>query len=386
MRRYQFLIFFSIVLAFYALINYYIYAHAIKAFEPGAPARPVFTWIFIAVLLLFPLGRILERFWHNRWIYRVSEIGSFWLAAMLYFFLISLLFDLAGLVASIFRVHAVLEGQAFREIAVIASGALVFFLLVGGYINARHPRIKELDLSIRKKAGALQELKIVVASDIHLGSIIGEKRVAGLVRRINKMQPDLVLLAGDILDEDTGPVIHQDLGACLKRIRSRLGVYAITGNHEFIGGINKAIPFLENHGIKVLKDSWTELEDHVILAGRLDRDMQRYLGQKGKPLEAVLSGADLSKPVIVMDHQPLRLEESARLGVDLHLSGHTHHGQIWPLQFFTSRLFRISWGHRIVDHTHFYVSSGFGTWGPPVRIGNRPEIVLIRLRFEANDT
>jgi len=383
MKRYQFLIFLSIVLTSYLLMNYYIYAHAITAFEPGTPSRLTFSLIFLCVILLFPFGRIFERFWHARWMYRISELGSFWLAAMLYFFMISFLFDLAGWVTSFFGVHAFLENQVFQKYAVMISGGSVFLLLIGGYINARNPRLKRLDLTIRKPA-PVKELKIIAVSDIHLGSIIGEKRLAGLVRRINAQTPDLVLFAGDILDEDTGPVIHQNLGSCLERIQSKYGVFATTGNHEFIGGINKAIPFLENHNIVVLKDSWVAPAGQAIIAGRLDRDMPRYSGQKNKSLKEVLSGADTSKPVIVMDHQPARLKESAEMGVDLHISGHTHHGQIWPLQFFTRRLFKISWGYRKMNTTHFYVSSGFGTWGPPVRIGNRPEIVIFQLHFEGN--
>jgi len=96
----------------------------------------------------------------------------------------------------------------------------------------------------------------------------------------------------------------------------------------------------------------------------------------------VLSGADPSYPVILMDHQPFNLDKAAEAGVDLQLSGHTHHGQIWPLNYITKAIYEVSWGYKEIGRTQFYVSCGYGTWGPPVRLGNRPEIMNIRIKFE----
>ena len=90
---------------------------------------------------------------------------------------------------------------------------------------------------------------------------------------------------------------------------------------------------------------------------------------------------DRSKPVILLDHQPFNLEKSVKEGVDLQLSGHTHHGQLWPLNYITSAIYEVSTGYRKIENTHFYVSTGFGTWGPPIRLGNRPELVNIILKF-----
>ncbi len=381
MKFSRFVIFLSIVFCFYALINYYIYSHGLIAFQEGSLLRTVYKFVFIGVLLLFPVGRILERFWHTRILYRISEIGSFWLAAMLYFFLLSLGFDIAGLMLLLADEPTFIMDPEFQQFAVVISACFVFLLLIGGYINGRNPRIRKLNIRIGKSAGLLKTLNIVAASDIHLGSIIGEKRVKKMVEKINGLKPDIVLLAGDILDEDTGSVIHQNLGSCLENIESRFGVFAATGNHEFIGGIRNALAFLEKHKIRVLKDEWQEIAGRFYVVGRLDRDVSRYAGIQGKSLPEILEGADPSKPILLLDHQPVRFAEGVTAGIDLQLSGHTHHGQIWPLQFFTKRIFDLSWGYKRTGNTHFYVSSGYGSWGPPVRIGNRPELVSITLEF-----
>jgi len=203
-----------------------------------------------------------------------------------------------------------------------------------------------------------------------------------MVNRINALKPDIILFAGDLVDEDLAPVIRHDLGKSLTRLSAPLGVYAITGNHEYIGGADKAVRYLEEHGINVLRDSVVLIGNSFYLAGREDRDKNRFSNKARKNLAELLTGVDMAKPVIMMDHQPFRLDDVAAAGVDLQLSGHTHHGQLWPFNYITKAIFELSWGYKQKDKSHFYVSSGYGGWGPPVRTGNRPELVSIRMKFE----
>jgi predicted MPP superfamily phosphohydrolase len=225
-------------------------------------------------------------------------------------------------------------------------------------------------------------LRIVAASDIHLGTIIGRKRLRSIVDRINSLEPDVVLLPGDIVDEDLAPVIRENLGETLRSIRSNQGVFAVTGNHEHIGGAGPACAYLAEHGITMLRDSVARLEGGIYIVGREDRSSAGFGGRKRKTLESLMADVDTAYPVVLMDHQPFGLEEAAGKGIDLQLSGHTHHGQLWPLNKITEAVYELSWGETVKGETHFYVSSGVGTWGPPVRTGNRPEIVLIRLRAD----
>jgi uncharacterized protein len=159
-------------------------------------------------------------------------------------------------------------------------------------------------------------------------------------------------------------------------------VYAITGNHEYIGGATRACKYLESHGIKMLRDTALFIDNSFWLAGREDRDIARFDGQNRKPLNEIMGKVDFKNPVILMDHQPFHLKEVANAGVDLQLSGHTHHGQIWPFNYITQAIYEVSMGYKRIENTHFYVSCGYGGWGPPIRIGNRPEIVNIRLNFD----
>jgi predicted MPP superfamily phosphohydrolase len=131
----------------------------------------------------------------------------------------------------------------------------------------------------------------------------------------------------------------------------------------------------------MLRDSSLLIGDMLYIIGREDRDKPRFSGHNRKDIEQLLTGIDKTKPMILLDHQPFELDIKESLGIDLTLSGHTHHGQMWPLNYITKAIYEVSWGYKKKGDTHVYVSSGIGGWGPPVRIGNRPEIVLINLHF-----
>ncbi len=226
-----------------------------------------------------------------------------------------------------------------------------------------------------------EEIKLVLATDIHLGTIISTKRVRRIVELINKQQADLVLFAGDIVDEDLTPVIRQNLGAILSEIKPPLGLYGITGNHEYIGGAHAAVEYLSKHGIVMLQDEMLQITDQIVVVGRNDLSSNRFNTKKRKPLTEILTSVSKNQFVIVMDHQPSKIFEAVEAGADLVLSGHTHHGQLWPLNYITQAMFPISWGLKRFENTTAYVSSGVGSWGPPVRIGNKPEIVVFTLKF-----
>jgi predicted MPP superfamily phosphohydrolase len=211
---------------------------------------------------------------------------------------------------------------------------------------------------------------------------VGRSRLDHIVEKVNSLNPDLVLLPGDIVDEDLAPVIRQNLGESLRQIRARLGVYAVTGNHEHIGGVEEACAYLMEHNITVLRDQSVKVGGSVFLVGREDRSAGQFAGVRRKSLTELMTSVDPDYPVILMDHQPFGLEEASGQGIDLQISGHTHAGQLWPINYIVDSIYDLPWGYKKAARTHFYVSNGAGTWGPPVRIGNRPEIVRIRLNFE----
>jgi predicted MPP superfamily phosphohydrolase len=221
-----------------------------------------------------------------------------------------------------------------------------------------------------------------MVSDIHLGSLFGKQKVASMVDRINGLHPDLILLVGDILDEAQNPIFEDNTGEPLKMLKAPLGVYAVTGNHEYIGGVNRAVNYIESLNIKMLRDTALLIDNEFYLAGREDRDINRFTEKQRKPLNEILQNVNHQLPVILLDHQPFGLNHAVENGVDLQLSGHTHHGQFWPINYLTNRIYEVSWGYKQKGNTHFYVSCGYGTWGPPIRIGNQPEIVNIKVKFK----
>jgi len=382
MRLTSFLIFFGTALLIYFSFNFYIYSRGLQAFSITTGWKRAYFIVFWLVVSSFVIGEILE---HTRssliseWIYR---IGAFWLAFMLYFALTLLVFDVIRLANYFF--HFLPEMTRLLRFRLgLGTVALVSCLVLAGHINALNTQVRKISLSIQKKITGSHSMRIVMASDIHLGALIGENREAKLVRIINAQNPDLVLLCGDLVDGDIASALRKNLGKHLQEIKSGMGVYAIPGNHEYIGGIQKTLPYLESININELRDKVLVLPNGVQVVGRDDRD-NRQMGEENrrKTLKELMVDIDKTFPVIVMNHQPFNLEEAVDEGVDLQLSGHTHHGQLWPLNYITQAVFELSWGYLKKGNTNFYVSSGFGSWGPPVRLGNTPEVVVFDLKFE----
>jgi len=384
MKRINFVIFFSIVLAVYALINYYIFIREWEAGGHLASWRGFYVAAFLFLSLSYIAGRMMERVALTWLSSALVLLGSFWLAAMVYFLMFAFAIDILRLLnffIPFFPSSLTANPERTKELTSFFVLAVVTIVVFGGYLNARTPRIKTLNLTIPKNSRSMKSLNVVVASDIHLGTIVCKSRLEKIVSLMNSLEPDLVLLPGDVVDEDLGPVIRNNLGETLRKIRSRFGVIAITGNHEYIGGVEPACRYLSDHGITMLRDSSLKIADSFYVVGREDLSIRGFAGKSRKPLEEVMSDVDRNYPIILMDHQPFRLEEAETHGADLQLSGHTHHGQLWPFNFITKRVYELSWGYKKKGNTHYYVSCGVGTWGPPVRTGNRPEIVNIKLSF-----
>jgi predicted MPP superfamily phosphohydrolase len=383
MRLTSFLIFFGTVLLIYFSVNFLIYAKGLQAFSITPAWRKSYIITFWVIVSSFIVGEILEHTHSSltsEWIYRV---GAFWLACMLYFLLTILFLDIVRMFNYFFHFLPEMTRELRFRIGLFTV-AFVSLIVLAGHINALNTRVREISLIIPKKITGNREIKILMASDIHLGALIGENRELGLVGIIMKQKPDLVLLCGDLVDGDVASALRKNLGRHIQDIKTPMGVYAIPGNHEYIGGIQKTLPYLESININILRDKTLVLPNGVQLVGRDDRDSRRMGDEQGrKSLKELMTGLDKKYPVIVMNHQPFNLEEAVvEEGVDLHLSGHTHHGQLWPFNYISKAVYELSWGFLKKGNTNFYVSSGFGSWGPPVRLGNTPEVVVFNLKFE----
>ncbi len=377
MRKLDVVLFFSIFFTVYGLINFHIYSIGLLAIPGGSSLHVWYGVVFWFLALSFIAGRFWERTAYSIASSILIWIGSFWLAAMLYFFLLALIIDLVRLADWIIPFLPTLTDGG--KISMFAGAvALCLVIVVGGFLNARTPRVKRMSLTIDGKLkGAVT---LAVASDIHLGTIICKTRIERMVRMINALSPDIILLPGDVVDEDLGPVIRQNLDETLRKLRARHGIFAVTGNHEYIGGVEPACAYLTEHGIRMLRDEAVTIPGVAGIIGREDISYNRAMRKPRRELGEIMDGLDRSLPLILMDHQPFHLEDAEQNGVDLQLSGHTHHGQLWPLSMITKRVYEVSWGYLRKGSTQYYVSCGAGTWGPPVRTGNSPEILYIVLQ------
>ena len=385
MRTMAVIIFFGIFFLITGLISFYIFIRGWQSIPPGSSLRHAYAIVFWIVALSFICGRLMENFLPSALSHLFVWVGSFWIAAMIYFLIAVVSIDVLRLINRFLPFFPSAITQNYSQAKYIISACvtgLVGLTLLAGHINSLMPRVRKLDLPVAKQAGTMKTLNIVAASDIHLGTIVGRSRLDQIVDTINSLNPDLVLLPGDIVDEDLAPVVNQNLGESLKSIHAPLGVYAITGNHEYIGGVKEACAYLTDHNIVMLRDQSVKIADSFYLVGREDRSVGRFNGHLRKALPELMAAVDKKYPVILMDHQPFGLNEAVAESVDLQISGHTHYGQIWPLNYIVERIYELAWGYKKIAGTHFYVSNGVGTWGPPVRVGNRPEIVNIRLNFQ----
>lgn len=375
--------FITIVLSLYTLINVYIVLR-IRYFLLGVPVvSQVIFWLIIVFALLYPLGRILESFLPDAITKGVIHAGSFWLAFMTYLFLSLLLIDIITFLLKVSSIQ-ILQNQKANAVFIFSLMIVILFTVIAGNFNANRIKIKHLDLNISKEQIPSQNIRIVLVSDIHLGTIIRTSFLRKIVRKINEQKGDIVLLAGDIVDEDVNKIIKQNMGQILQKIRARKGIFAITGNHEYISReVNKIERYLRDAQILMLRDSVAVVDDTFLLIGREDRASFTFQKYMRKPLSELMEGYNPNRYVtILMDHQPFHLEEAVKNKVDLQVSGHTHHGQLFPFNLITKMVYEKSWGYLKKGNTHFYISCGVGTWGPRVRIGSTPEIVVIDLHIK----
>lgn len=376
-----YIMFFVIVTLVNLVVNLYVYFRT-KALFPESTGG---WWLAFAGFWLlafsYVIGRFLERAGTNWLAEPFTIVGSWWLGAMVYLTLLFLLFDLLRGVNGLIHVTELLNFSWQREKGhpyILITYVLTAIILLAGYYNARVPVVREVTIDLNKPLVNSPQ-KLVLVSDIHLGLTISKKKLQKMVSLVNQQHADVVLLAGDVFDEDLGPVIENNLGDLLKTLEAKHGVYAILGNHEFYGNAGEAQKYMEAHNITVLRDSVAVLPNGITLAGREDLTYEQMSGNSRAKLNQLLSDVDKSKPVVVMDHQPADLQEPASNNVDLQVSGHTHNGQMWPFNYITSALFEISKGYRKINGSHFYVSSGYGTWGPPIRTNSRSEIIVLNL-------
>lgn len=268
----------------------------------------------------------------------------------------------------------------------LASLLAVVLLLSYGSYKASHAVIQQYDLTIPKQAGLKQDWNIVFVSDVHLGIQIDQNRLKQLVQEINSLNPDLILIGGDLIDGDYRPFAEENMGQILQQLKAPFGVYAIMGNHEYYGSsVPSVVQGYETAGLRLLRDESAIIDNSLILIGRDDQNKGRYVPPDRQKLTNLTKDLNPNLPWLVLDHQPFQLTESAEAGTDLQLSGHTHEGQTFPNNWITRFMYEKDWGYLKKGSFQLIVSSGYGYWGPPLRIGTQSEIVQLHLHVTGKE-
>lgn len=369
-------IFFGIFFVVYGLISYYLGLQGwnwVSALAPaGAPAARAYWIVVVLVAAAFPLSRFVIGRWPVALVSLLAGVGAYWLLVLMYGLPLLLLVEVAGLF-----LPADVTVAATGIVLAILAGAAAY----GGW-RARRPVVVRHEVEIAKPGGKYRDLHIALVSDTHLGLINGPRQARQMVELVRSLQPDLILHGGDLIDDDVRPFLARRMAEELKGLKAPLGTYVIMGNHDFgeehPGQYRRE---LERVGIRLLVDEWVKVDESLYIIGRDDLSGRWRTGRERMPLSALMQGVDPALPLILMDHQPSRLAEAEQAGIDLMVSGHTHRGQMFPNHLVTRRVFEVDWGYLKKGAMHVIVSLGFGTWGPPVRIGNAPEVVSIRVKF-----
>ncbi|HET9571151.1 MAG TPA: metallophosphoesterase [Bacteroidales bacterium] len=343
------------------------------------PAKPIIRWVFgVGYILLF-LALFAGLYFEQNLGLPFAKILTFttytFLLAVIYMALSFLVIDLVGLINRFIHFAPAGMYDVRQWTAVISLVVIAIVLIIGNY-RFNHPALVQLDLTVENPIQH-KEIKIVAASDIHLGTSIDKKMLHRYVQMINARKPDIIMLVGDITDRSFGPVMEQKMEQELSQLHAPLGVFAISGNHEYYSGVPEEInEYLRAAGIRMLHDSVALVDHSFYLIGRDDRT-----NPNRQPLEALIKGLKPELPKILLDHQPYALEQACNNGIDLQISGHTHNGQFFPGNLFVAKIFELGHGYLKKGKTHFYVSSGLGIWGPLYRIGTQSELVEIQLKY-----
>ncbi len=363
-----FILVFSIL---YLALTYYIYNRIAGGLNLSAGASKVLLLIFALAALSFIPAEILSRHYDTGWIIPALYLSSVWLG-------VTSIAITAFVIADVLRIF--IRAKRFRYYATIS--ALVLTGLTSGYClykQAEGPVIKEIGISAPKLPPELSGFTIVQLSDLHADLSKSKRQFENIVAQTLALKPDLIVITGDLIDTDICRL--DDFCKILRGLKAKYGVYAVTGNHEFYTGIPLFMKIAANSDIKVLRNTNVLIAGAIELAG-ID-DAQTAKRFENISLQESLSSAfkkiDFRNTVILLSHQPDVFDLSSDMGADLQLSGHTHAGQLPPMDLLVQILYKYPFGLYKKGASYLYTTCGSAFWGPPMRLFSKPEIVKVIL-------
>jgi predicted MPP superfamily phosphohydrolase len=377
-------LFLFIYFSIYGGVHLYAFLKLKRGFALELPAYLILA-IFMILMVVSPIVvRISERYGYEALARGLAYIGFTWMGLLFIFISASFFFDIYRLLHFSARMLTqrpladfTLSLRNFCTLAMLFSFAVVIY----GYFEALHIRTEHVTVKTSKIPEKIGRFRVVQISDVHLGLIVGKSRLKRILRQVKDARPDILVSTGDLVDGQMDDL--EALTDMFQNIPTKYGKFAITGNHEFYAGLDRALAFTEKAGFTMLRGEGITVSNLLNVAGVDDPARKRYGPDRAASEKALLEKMPREKFTLFLKHQPVINSES--LGMfDLQLSGHTHKGQIFPFNLVTKLYYRMHTGlSKVNGNALLYVSRGSGTWGPPFRFLSPPEVTVIDITYKS---
>ncbi len=340
-------------------------------------------WLVIIILLIlfssFLIVRILARTLNINVPHNIIYTTHIILGFTNYLFMYLVITDIIRLIFKIIHIPFLSNTAQLSIVLLITSITVIY-----GYINSHNTKITEYNITLKKELK--ENFKIAAISDLHIGADMSAKRLEKEINIINSLHPDIIFIAGDIVDNNIKDFTDYHINA-FKKFNAPLGTYAVIGNHDYYSTDAETMKkLLEKANINTLIDDVIYINEKGFYI--IGRDSLRHTNDDGSKRQNIQELyekiEDKTKSIIILDHVPKGLQDGKKINADIQISGHTHDGQTFPLNLIVRKMTQLSHGMLFNDGFYYIVSSGIGLWGPPVRVGTISEIVLINV-YGANN-
>jgi predicted MPP superfamily phosphohydrolase len=364
------------ILLAYTIPNIYVFFR-IRYLFISSRYRHWYTLVYLLIASVYPLTIPFSHRDLNTIVQVLTSISEYILALYFYLFLFVLLYDIFLLVNLLFGILSseIRKSFLFRFYVLSTMVVLSIAVVITGAINLNTIRVSTYRIEVSRKKSNIKHLRVGFIADFHIQQSTRLRYVKQFVRKINALQPELMLYGGDIIEGDNENETTVAIESEIKNIHTKYGSYGVVGNHEFYGGQEQG-RFFRKAGITLLCDTIVRVNNSFYLAGRYDQ----HFGQR-KSLSQILDSVSPDLPIILLDHRPNDLKDTNLSSIDIQFSGHTHNGQMFPLNFITKSIYELSWGYKKIRNTHVFVTSGLRLWGPPVKTTGKSEIMLVDIYF-----
>jgi uncharacterized protein len=365
----------TILILAYTIPNVYLFLRIWQLFI-NKGYKLIYALIYILLASIYPLSNFFSE-GETGFPTILKTISDYLIPFCLYVFLLVLVFDILLLFNRLIKIISLekLNSTLFKKASLSAILFISVIVVIAGALNFNIIRTSEYHIGIPGKSSGITHLKIAFVADFHLEEGTNTQFVERFARKIAVINPDLMIFGGDIVEGDREKENMKVFETIFRNIKAKFGVFAVLGNHEFYSGQDKG-SFFDESGLKVLCDTIVTIESSFNLAGRNDTHFRTR-----KTIDELIRSASDSLPLILIDHRPTEIDKVSKTNVDVQLSGHTHNGQLFPINLITGKVYHLSWGYRKIGNTHFFVTSGIRLWGFPVRTTGKSEIMVIDISF-----